>query len=649
MARTAIVLKGEEDDGAMSHASLRKYQASFWLKRLPKKLASDIISDGRISEKFGISTHRPIKFGASFEADQDDVLAAIRAALENRVPQEIRDTAGRSVKAHVELGAGHQALVVVGRTKYAFPHASLLSSTPPIREKFLEDYYKENTISKKFKKEIGGSIDQSLRDNATFLKVIELLDISPEAYQRRVNEKIDARQMTDMELFTVDVRHWENLIAPHLISSTLESFISAELELERTNAMASNVVRATSSMSLSFVAPELVPVAKFADHPVDTILAALQQISEFTDHFALTGAFEICANQLPRDDRFREVGATILKQLIGDMRTLKRNCNFYSAAFAGSLAYLAQHETLKKKPAYWRRLAAATHSSLVVRSCKPSNVEKLWIDFSHRYGKAFYFSVLLDSFDEPSWKPEWLGANHLVADSVDRINTAIKALSVEAIPNEWSDLISVANLWVDENKIRSLGRLPAAVQCSRRKLITGSDAQIVNGALAELLSNPSLQLLLKHGGLTFFWGATDALIAACQRLARQLQSLDFKWSSADHRNCVAILSYVAAQSRDRLISEQVTECCLRAAPEVLDQSEMLELVARLIECSATDLDHEARAQSLAQRLEVIACHARPEVLGDLSDSLRHLSRLDDALGQKLGRAIAASQLGRQAA
>jgi hypothetical protein len=62
------------------------------------------------------------------------------------------------------------------------------------------------------------------------------------------------------------------------------------------------------------------------------------------------------------------VGTRLLEQAFAPMEKLEGRCAVFRSAFVIATARLATHEELRRRPVYWRRLAAAAHASLVVRT-----------------------------------------------------------------------------------------------------------------------------------------------------------------------------------------------------------------------------------------------------------------------------------------
>src|ERR1700722_11352420 len=58
-----------------------RIRALFLLRKLSGMVQSDVMSDGRVPEKYAIPTHRPATFGPNIKLPQDQMLAAFRDVL----------------------------------------------------------------------------------------------------------------------------------------------------------------------------------------------------------------------------------------------------------------------------------------------------------------------------------------------------------------------------------------------------------------------------------------------------------------------------------------------------------------------------------------------------------------------------------------
>ena len=131
---------------------------------------------------------------------------------------------------------------------------------------------------------------------------------------------------------------------------------------------------------------------------------AIETILEVEDPFSLVGAFEICADRAAQDQRFVHLGDRLLDGLFGDMQRLTRACALFGAIFVITTAHLATHETLQRRPVFWRRLASAAHASLIVRALGGNGIDPdRIISWAMRlFGDAYYFRLCRISRSSPN-------------------------------------------------------------------------------------------------------------------------------------------------------------------------------------------------------------------------------------------------------
>src|SRR6185312_10599182 len=142
---------------------------------------------------------------------------------------------------------------------------------------------------------------------------------------------------------------------------------------------------------------------------------------------------------------------------------------FYAGIFALTGARLAQHEILQRKSAFWRRITAAAHASLVARICGPDNAQEMYKWALGHSGKPFVFSVSLEATEEPRWKPDWLTPKHLIADAFGRVEAALNKIPEAERPKDWVERVSKAHELIVAQNAEILRMFPAIGQSARRK------------------------------------------------------------------------------------------------------------------------------------------------------------------------------------
>jgi hypothetical protein len=616
------------------------------LRRLSNLVQSDVMADGRVSEQFKIPTHRPASLGPHITLNQKQLLAQFRDVLAGKRPRALANDNGAKIDATIDIQENGTANVRIDGTVFGFAFAGLLSPTAAERLKYLDSYLNSYTLAV----EIAGALREKVSlepfSDEDFLSTVETLHTAQESFVQNTRATVAVRELTTADLFPANIRYWDNLVAPWQTSGSLVEFIGDERLKELPILLSGNVKRALQAISLSFCAPALVPIEEVKSIPKEELLQALDRLASLPDHFGLTGAFEICAS-LDLDKAVEVVGIKLLDALL-DMDRLEGRCTFYGAIFSMAAAHLAEHSALSKKPAFWRRITAAAHASLVLRACGSEDAESVFRWAMQNFGKTFLLSVLLEMNEEPRWKPDWLTAKHLVADAAGRVEHAVNKIPEAQRPKAWSDRVATAREWVSTRQLGLFSTLPAIGESARKSMISTDQTLLFEAKYREFADNPSVDSLLACGSGLFTVGVTDDIVRACHGLIERLQKDGARWTDENVQFAVQVLAFVAVQSRDTKLADLVADFCVGKIRDLPDDGSTLEIVCRLVECASADTTREQAINALARRLEAVAFLAPIQSLIDLSDTILRLQALDPRLAPELGKAMAATRLGQSA-
>lgn len=571
------------------------------------------------------------------------MLARFKEVLRGGKPSALKDENGVKFNAKIAIQKNGTATISVNGVTHAFSFAGLLSETPAQRLTYLEGYLREMTLASANVESLKLILSKEAFSNEDFLSAVEILQTAQEQFVQQVRAAVAVRELTTSDLLPANLRYWENLVAPRLGSNTLAEFIADERSKEIEILFAGNPIRALSAASLSFCAPGLVPFNAINGVSETEILKALERLSSWPDHFGLVGSFEICATLKLTPDVIA-VGDKLLDSLV-NFDKLENRCTFYSAIFAMTLARLAEHSTLGKKPAFWRRVTAASHASLVLRACNADNADGVFKWAMQNFGKTFLLSVLLEMDREPRWKADWLTSKHLVADALGRIRHALSKIPEEQRPKIWVDRIAVAQEWISARNLDLFAVLPAIGESARKVAPSEDEMKILKPIYDKFTADPTMQSLLSCAGGFFTGGITHEIVEGCRLLAERLQKDGLRWSDENVQYTTQVLSFVAAQSRDTKLADLVADFCVGKIRELSDDGPTLEIVCRLIECASADVDRVQAVKALAQRLEGVAFLTPVSGLPDLCDTILRLQAVDSRLAPELGKALAAARLG----
>ena len=364
-------------------------------------LQSQVLADGAIVQRTGISVSNPVHLPDGIVLERHNLFAAFQKAVDGEPVPAIKDIEGveRDITLEVKDGTG---ILTYGSNRVAFPQAGLLSKRRETRQQLVADILKKNTLTLHACDRLQTTIEKPDYSEGDFFDARAILIAAPEAFATGLREKASKKvgdeelvQLIQQDFLPSETSHWDNLTAKRVAAENLAEFIDQELARERTARIADDPRAAVDVLSLTFTSPELVPLDAMRAIAADDLLAGLQRLVEISDPFALAGALEICADRATADTRFVEMGDAILDKLIKEPDWLRGEVATFSATFVLATAHLAKHETLQKQPVFWRRLAAASHAALVTRILgghRDGNSSSCLTWATRLAGKSYYLS-----------------------------------------------------------------------------------------------------------------------------------------------------------------------------------------------------------------------------------------------------------------
>jgi hypothetical protein len=627
----------------------KRQRALFLLVRLSDTLRNDILEDPAVAKQWNITLQRTIKAVDDFPMEWDTMFAAFRAAADGKPEPGLVDIKGSKLEAKVSIDVEGAALLETPTQRLRFVHAILMASDSAVRMSELEKIFVDKPLSVAEQTRLREIIVRPEFSSDEFMQVTEALAASPAEFSARLSEKANSRQVALSDLLPDNARHWSNLTAPRVSSDNLPAFIENELAAERKARLAINPLTGFRSIALTFSAPSLVAYDEIDALDVETRHKVLDSATGLEDHYSLIGAFELCARWVGQDDRFVVLGERLLDALFKDMKRLETACGIFGAAFVLALARLAEDETVNTQPAYWRRLAAASHALVVVRSCGVTEIDhndllKWAIGQS---GQSYYVSLLSDFATDPQWRPEWVESRFLVADVCGRAIGTVLRMPAERIPASWKTRADAIGEWIEKEQYQLLMTFPAVMEGARRpnKPVL-SQMEMLTKPYEQLIKEPTVdQLLLLTPAIHSFGfppEALDSLYAVIASIRRE----PYKDGREFRDSALKLIAHISVLEQDVRLADAVAQACIERLAFIDERQPTHETVYRLIECAAADQDRERAMSTLARRLEQVANIVRDGAfLGELADLFEVLKIINSSMSQRLGRAIALAKLG----
>jgi hypothetical protein len=636
---------------------LARLRPLFVLEKLSQRLRSDVLADGSVISACNLTAKRPAHLTDDIVIIRDELFAAFRNAPDSPIACQLHDSNDVLIDATVSINEDGLGTVDIAGKKMRFPWVTLLCSDKDERLARLDQFLHRYPLSDADAASLRALAGRSDYSDDDFLATATMLESSPESFTERLAQKLQ-RQEGEHRIAPVDVlpnddRYWNHFLPRVDGSAMLADYIEKELRAAWQASFKADPVRALHALGITFTAPELVPRDLLQGLDIDAAAAALHSVSTVQDPFSLVGAFEICADRIGEDQRFVGLGDRLLDNLFGDVQRATGACALFGAIFVIATAHFATHETLQRRPVYWRRLAAAAHASLVVRICGGRGIDPTeMIAWAMRlFGDAYFLSVVSDFAVEPQWRPEWILPKILMADVFGRAVGAWHRISQDVAPSSWKQRIEKVYAWIVAEKIGAFAQYPSVLQGTRRPhRPTLADVQSgipqVAEAFRELANNPSVDTLLSISPFIEAFGFPDEASGDAEKVLASIREAPLDEDDKSTVLALSALAHIAVFGDNAALADSITEVCLERARRTEQQGPIFEIACRLIQCTAVIKDRAEAARTLARRLEILALVVpASEAAEGLAATIEIFKRIRPDMAPLLGRALAAARLG----
>ena len=618
------------------------------LSHMAPAMQSDVLSDRTISTRAGINFSdfsAPIELPEGITLERKLLLSAFQRAADHEPIPDLIDANGIKHDICVDI-EGESASLTYGTNHIRFALGALLTAVPDRRLATGSRCLSNNTLSEQARQKFIEIVGKPGFAHDDFFAACNILQGSPESFANSLREATKKGVLSKNDFLPEETAHWRNITATPSGSESLPCFIVQELSAERAARIARDPSLAVDLISLTFAAPELVPLRTVSAINAESLLPAVWQLVKYSDPFGHAGAFDICADRALEDSRFEELGEALLERLLADPKRLHGELTTYATAFVIASAYLAQHETLRRQPVFWRRLAAASHASLVARVLGQGDDASSLFDWAMRIsGKTFYLSILNDAWVEPRWRPDWISPNFLAADIYGRLLASMHRLG-EAAPQSWRKRLDDAQAWIMETVPPMALAFPAILQGGVTAPIEKPPAGTPAAEMYERLSRePTVENFLTFIQLVYMFGfhpdAREAVLKVVQSLRTETSQTPPEYPQA----VLDLAAFIAARNSDAELADAVALVSIERIMLSQDTDQLLPTACVIVECAASMTDRKEALETLARKLENLAFVAPATALPEALDIFRLLQSINEDLSPLLGRAIATARLG----
>lgn len=635
---------------SISPSKLRRMKAMYALQKLPTSIRSAVLADGELARVFGISLERPVHLGDVEVVSFEQLVGAFRKIVDGKKGVKLTNQSGTEVDAKLNLASDGAMIVELPQHRFRFNFASLLATKKVRRLAAFDEFASRFSLPADGQAQARARLSRSKLDEKAFVETVDLFSASPELFAEELRVKAEAREdITREDFFPEHCGYWDALIPAPREAGNLSEYVAAELTDEWRRRLGVSPGRAIQSLIGTCASARLTPVGLLSLADPDDVAVAITDNIPGSSPYALVGMFEVCASLSASQGRFADLSERLLVELVGDMNRLENSCRVYAAAFVVTTAYLAQHEILRERPAYWRRIAAAAHASAIfVAFAKMELRYDQIVPWAMRLsGNEFVVSVFLGFFDQPLWRPEWIDPRYLVADMVGRTLNAVHTVRNHGA-TKWKPHTEKARAAISERGMEFAMFLPSLLEGERKAAYMDMPAESgIGEKFHQFCEEPSMER---------FHPLTDVLMhfniprRGHEAIKSLLEGLRGGSLTSDKRpviNGLSTLSQIAARDHDTSLAESIANAVIELSADEANSSHPSEAAWRIIECAGAQPTKHALRAWLAEKLERLAfAIPAPPSISELPELILMMRAFDPALGILLARAGAAARLAR---
>jgi hypothetical protein len=402
-----------------------------------------------------------IKIGGKIHVNQNEILPAIRQALEQKKSVPLSDLDGK--KHFVRLDQGHLQFESVSKELEArLDDFLILSPNREVRTRKLKQLI--DTLGP-MAPDFSGLISEAEKGELSYDQAYELLyefSCGVAALQNHTKSAFNSQQATLENLVPSSLAYYDYFCGPNPGNLDPEEYFGSVLPSYRKALIQRNIVDGLDVCLQGALRDDLMPGDWTIGYTDDELWDSLEACDPFRDPFALLGTLDIALYR-QKDERYGSFAEKALTTLVKDEFPRNDGIDVYEllSMFAGLiLNRINVIEGGALRPPYWKRMCAWIQAGFVIRQTQKLVLDlegmKNWV--SSNMTQAGNFACLLDLQHEPmfqatemsrsSFRKEVLGRLYVARDrhkkdqrdipKSDDIDDAISRLKDQGSPLGWA-------------------------------------------------------------------------------------------------------------------------------------------------------------------------------------------------------------------
>jgi hypothetical protein len=614
---------------------------------LPPKVRTSVLEDDALRRQLSLGLDAVIKFEKTgTEFARSELFRAVRhvltgASSESSVVAQDGTTWRVSRSNAGEITVGRDAEEV------SFSEFACFSSDVGTRVQWFDQQTAKLRIMDDRTRKWREILTQRALDDEELGHVLDEFRLTPAHAVAAIEQRFRRRKFSAADLVPPDLRYFDRLVGELGGATNVRDFVSTVVA-PRLRALIDE--NAYEGLKTAFALSSYHAVSEVIDlntAPRGAVGRVFQWIQERGDRISQVGAIECGLRHLDAFPEIEESLAEMTRAIAADdPEDARGRLHVISGLVALVEGEIARRRIARRRPPFWRRLAAIAHAALIEREVLAAHLEPGSVaDWSLKSGGALYYiQTLIDLRQEPRWFPDFISPQQLKAEFVSRVAGAAERHREKVGAGELASLLTGQ----DPNSIQSQRVFPAAflpgpLEGGLEALIeipAEFERSIKTNLEAEELTAESFFGLV-NSSLIFRVGTqlSDLAAEGLRRVGYQLRKMH---ANDDPFPLLHGLAMVSAVTRSRALADEV-RVLARAARRRPGSTLSPEAVARIaLVAAASNKEFGAWSNFLGDWLAELAfADMSMEQASGLQGDLHTLLHIEPLLWETCGRAEAA--------
>lgn len=421
----------------MSNLSSHRALLGFALNLMPPRLRGSLLDDKTFLSQWEVPTITEVavgKEGPSLRRDQ--FYGGIRAAIRDpgsQIPITDSEQVVWKIEARAETNGLSFVLEGAGKHFSIPDHSGLAEDATHRVEWFKKAASVVNLESAAFRKWLDRMWGEPLSDDE-FAELTDELEMTPVGIYRSLQTGLTLGGVDIATLVPHERRYYERLIGSLGSATSVTGFVVDEVARLMERRREWDAVQGLRFSLLSCSVGTVSETIRIDRFKTEQLIQIYDWLAEKGDPISQIGAVEVAFPVLDVVPELEPLVEKMIEGFIADNPDDDGGCfSLLSAMIVLVASELTRRRTLGTVPPFYRRQAAITHASLVIRALIDARIDRArfvaWAK-TRGVGYIFYLQGLVDLRSEPRWLPDSVSAEQLRAEFIGRV--AIAAETHEA-------------------------------------------------------------------------------------------------------------------------------------------------------------------------------------------------------------------------